>query len=273
MKRMVIDLNRCIGCHDCQLACKDEYVDNDWGYYAAPQGENQFWIKVNETERGVFPKAKVEWKPILCLHCQDAPCVKVCPEKAITVRDDGIVLIDPFKCRGHGECIKACPYGVIYFNRERKIAQKCTMCAHLLDRGWKEPRCVTACPAEALKFGEEEELFDLWEMGTDLNFQPEPVTKVRYVGLEKKFIAGEVYSPVEDICLEEVEVIAVNRKNGCTVTAVTNNFGDFWLKNLEEGIYDITLSKDGYYSKTFSNLSTSKSDLNLGEIKLYKKAK
>ena len=77
--------------------------------------------------------------------------------KAIYKREDGLVIIDPVKCTGCKNCVDACPYGVIYFNDGLNIAQKCTGCAHLLDSGWKEPRCVDACPTLALKFMEESE--------------------------------------------------------------------------------------------------------------------
>ncbi len=81
--------------------------------------------------------------------------------KAIYKREDGLVIIDPVKCTGCKSCVDACPYGVIYFNDDLNLAQKCTGCAHLLDSGWKEPRCVDACPTLALKFMEESEAKEL----------------------------------------------------------------------------------------------------------------
>jgi len=273
MKCMVVDITRCIGCYNCQIACKDEHVGNDWTPYAKPQPEGQFWMKVTELERGTVPKVKVDWIPQLCMHCDDAPCIPACPQHAITKRKDGIVIIDPEKCQGTKKCIDACPYGVIYLNDELSIAQKCTMCAHLLDRGWKEPRCVTACPADALIFGEREELKDL--IARAEAFPPEdkarstPEVGVFYIGIPGKFIAGEVYSPTEDKCLDGAEVTLVDITTGEKITTRTNNYGDFWLEGLDVGTYSLAIEKEGYYPKEIKSISTEK-DMNLGDIKLNK---
>ena len=112
--------------------------------------------------RGTVPKVKITYHHSICQHCDEAPCINACKQQAIYKRDDGIEIIDPEKCAGRKDCIDACPYpGVIYFNDVLHIAQKCTFCAHLLDRGWKEPRCVEVCPNDALRFGEEDELKEL----------------------------------------------------------------------------------------------------------------
>jgi Fe-S-cluster-containing dehydrogenase component len=90
------------------------------------------------------------------MHCDNAPCIKACSEGAIYKREDGLVIIAPEKCTGCRKCADVCPYGALYFNWDLNIAQKCTGCAHLLDKGWKEPRCVDVCPTGALRFGERE---------------------------------------------------------------------------------------------------------------------
>jgi Fe-S-cluster-containing dehydrogenase component len=142
MKAFVIDLSICNGCYCCQIGCKDEHVGNDWTPYAKPQPDTgQFWIGIEETVRGTVPKVVVSYVPKMCLHCDDAPCMKSCKvEGAIYKRDDGLVIIDPTKCTGCRLCVDSCPYSAIFFNEGLNIAQKCTGCAHLLDDGWDLPR-------------------------------------------------------------------------------------------------------------------------------------
>ncbi len=95
MKVFVHDSSYCNGCYCCQIACKDEHVANDWTPYAKPQPEiGQFWLKLTETVRGQVPRVKVAYYPILCNHCQDAPCMDACKiEGAIYRRADGLVKI------------------------------------------------------------------------------------------------------------------------------------------------------------------------------------
>jgi Fe-S-cluster-containing dehydrogenase component len=138
MKAMIIDINICNGCYNCQIACKDEHVSNDWTPYAKPQPDTgQFWMKNTDIVQGTVPKVRVRYMHDICQHCDDAPCIEACKAKAIYKREkDGIVIIDPTKCTGARQCLDACPYKVIYFNTDLNIAQKCTFCAHLLDDGW-----------------------------------------------------------------------------------------------------------------------------------------
>ncbi len=158
-KVLVIDLAICNGCHNCQVACKDEHVGNDWSPIAKPQPDTgQFWNKVINLERGTVPKVQVTYHHSICQHCENAPCIDACNAHAIYRREDGIVIIDPDKCRGNQLCLSACPYeGVIFFNDDLNIAQKCTFCAHLLDKGWTETRCSDACPTGAFTFGDEDD--------------------------------------------------------------------------------------------------------------------
>ena len=206
MKAFVIDVSICNGCYSCQIACKDEHVANDWTPIAKPQPDTgQFWLKQNEFIRGTVPKVKMHYIPLLCMHCDDAPCMPACPiEGAIYKRNDGLVIIDPVKCTGCKNCVDACPWGVIYFNEDLNIAQKCTGCAHLIDQGWKEPRCADACPTLAIKFGEESELRSLINKSEIL--KPVALTgiskhdakpRVYYLNIPRKFIGGTVYDPVE----------------------------------------------------------------------------
>ena len=97
------------------------------------------------------------------MHCDDAPCVKASKNGGVYKREDGIVLIDPQKAKGQENIVKACPYGAIWWNEEAQVPQKCTLCAHLLDQGWKVSRCVQVCPTGALsiRYLEDEELHGL----------------------------------------------------------------------------------------------------------------
>lgn len=183
-KVLVIDINKCNGCHNCQVVCKDEHVGNDWAPIAKPQPDTgQSWNKVTSMTRGSVPKVKVSYLHSICQHCDDAPCIEACNVKAIYKRDDGAVIIDTEKCRGNQLCLSACPYeDVIYFNDSLNIAQKCTFCAHLLDDGWTEPRCVDACPTGAFTFGDEEDLKDLIAQAEPLKPEQDVKPRVWYIG-------------------------------------------------------------------------------------------
>ncbi len=274
MKIMVFDSARCNGCYNCQIACKDEHVDNDWFPYAKAQPDTgHFWMRLDEVERGHFPKVKLVYIANPCMHCEEPPCLKVAPDGAVYKRDDGIVIIDPEKSIGQRQIVDACPYGAIYWNEELGIPQKCTFCAHLLDQGWKTPRCVEACPTAALRFGEYEELKDLIDgKGVEVlhpEFGTEP--KVYYIGLPKRFVAGAVFRSEDDEPLEDVEIKLVNHATGGTFEAKTDNYGDFELEGLEiNGEYSLTLKKKGYYQEEIKSLRT-EDDIYLGKILLKEK--
>ncbi|MEM2883934.1 MAG: 4Fe-4S dicluster domain-containing protein [Nitrososphaerales archaeon] len=272
-KVLIIDVSECVGCYCCQIVCKDEHVGNDWSPYAKPQPDTgHFWLKVDEMERGTIPKVKVTYTPILCMHCDNAPCIPACPDNAIVKREDGIVLIKPEKCSGCKLCLDACPYGVIYFNSELNIAQKCTLCAHLLDKGWSETRCVGACQREALILGEEGDpkIKSLIEKSEVLH--PEYGTKPRvyYLNLPKPFIAGTIVDSSIRECVEGATVVALDLVEGVRHQTVSDEFGDFWLRDLKwMHRYLIEVSKEGYASKKVCVVHTAK-DVNLGTITLTK---
>ncbi len=268
MKVFVHDVSLCVGCYCCQVACKDEHCGNDWMPYAKPQPETgQFWLKLEKNVRGTIPQVKVAYFPVMCQHCDDAPCITACIYEAIYKRDDGLVIIDPAKCNGCRLCLDSCPYDTIYFNEALKLAQKCTGCAHLLDRGWpiKVPRCVDACTVGDLKFGEESEFGDMIAEAEVLepNFGAKPKVRAYYLNIPKRFIAGTVYDPAT----EEVVIGATCTLSGDgSGTTTTDGFGDFWFEGLSVGTFSLTIAADGK-TKTIDAINTEK-DIGLGDIAL-----
>jgi Fe-S-cluster-containing dehydrogenase component len=269
---MVIDISKCIGCYNCFLACRDEFAGNEYkGYSAAQPMEGQNWIRVIEKERGQYPKVKVSYTPILCMHCDDAPCIKMAQDGAVYRRADGIVIIDPVKAKGQKELVSSCPYRVIEWNEREQLPQKCTLCAHMLDKGEKEPRCVETCPTGALIFGDLDdpgsEVSQLIASGkTDVLHGGYDIgEKVRYMGLPGKFIAGTVIYGDRDECAEGV-MVALSR-GGERQEVKANAFGDFEFEGLVDNTeYTIGISAGGYKEQTMA-VRTQK-DIYLGEISL-----
>lgn len=260
-KAFLIDIAHCCGCYNCQFACKDEHVDNDWRPYAAPQPNvGQFWLKLRDYERGTLPKVKLHYVPVMCAHCADAACISACTKGAVTRRDDGFVLIDPDVCDGCGSCVSACPVGAIYFNEQANIAQKCTGCAHLLDNGRTEPRCVGVCPTGALKFVDEDEI-----PAEAVSLVPESAgPRAWYLNMPGRFVAGAVYDPSVP-CVIEGAVCALSDGG----RAVTDAFGDFWLENAGEVSLKLTISAEGYKT-TVLDIPAGTESVNLGDIALAK---
>src|SRR5215471_2571949 len=142
----VIDQTRCIGCHACTTACKSE---ND-----VPVGVFRTWVK--NVEVGTFPEVKRHFAVLRCNHCDDPPCVEVCPVTAMYQRPDGLVDFDHDACIGCKACMQACPYDAIYMDPDSNTAAKCNFCSHRVDEGLL-PACVVVCPEEALLFGDVED--------------------------------------------------------------------------------------------------------------------
>jgi Fe-S-cluster-containing dehydrogenase component/formate-dependent nitrite reductase membrane component NrfD len=139
----VIDHRKCIGCHACTVACKQEN--------AVPVGNFRTWVKY--VEKGSFPDVRRHFTVLRCNHCDAAPCVEICPVIALHKRPDAIVDLDRDRCIGCRACMQACPYDALYLNEERGVAEKCHYCAHRTERGL-EPACVVVCPERAIVAGD-----------------------------------------------------------------------------------------------------------------------
>lgn len=138
----IIDNRKCIGCHACTVACKSEHD--------VPLGVNRTWVKY--VEKGEYPNTRRLFSVMRCNHCDDAPCVEICPVKALHTREDGIVDFDNRRCIGCKSCMQACPYDALYIDPESHTAAKCNYCAHRIDIGL-EPACVNVCPEHAIISG------------------------------------------------------------------------------------------------------------------------
>lgn len=239
---LIVDVGRCHNSNNCFLSVADEYQRNEHpGYSAEMPLHGHRWIDVKKKERGQAPMVDVAYLPTMCMHCDDAPCIAAAEDDAIKKRDDGIVIIDPVKAKGQKHLVDSCPYGAIWWNAEKQLPQHWNFDAHLLDRGWAEPRCVQSCPTGALRSvmitnSEMEKLKS--EEGLE-QLEPEIQTKprVHYKNLhlyKKCFIGGTVVitnSGLED-CLEGA--VAVLNKDGGKIGEETSDaFGEFKFDNLE----------------------------------------
>jgi len=263
MKIFLFDFAKCNGCYGCQLACKDEHVDNDWFPIARPQPElGHFWLKLHEIVHGQVPKVKVEYRAVLCMHCDEPSCAQI--SDAVYKRADGLVILDPTKAT-YKSVLDACPYHAIYWNEELQIAQKCTGCAHLIDQG-EQPRCVDFCATGALRFGEESDFAA--ELAEAETLQPELSTKPRvyYLNMPKLFLAGEIWAPAIDESIIGAKVTLIDDK-GQKWETETDDFGDFWFRRLEAGVYTLTVQAKGYADYRQDKILLDKS-LNVGAIAL-----
>ena len=188
---MAIDIDRCDGCNACVVACRTENNVPTAGPEQAENGRAIEWIRVERHVEGEFPNVRVQFVPVMCVHCDEAPCVKVCPVSATYETPDGLnAQIHP-RCIGTRACGQACPYTVRYFNwgepsweapleqtinpdvavRWKGIMEKCTFCVQRIRRtndqardeereirdGEVQPACAQACPAQAIVFGDRED--------------------------------------------------------------------------------------------------------------------
>jgi len=140
----VIRKKDCMGCHACEVACKQEH-----GLGVGPR-----LIQVREESP--------DFIPIYCHHCARPPCRDACPVEAITRNDQGIVLIDEALCIGCRDCVEACPFGAMQFEDNREIAVKCDLCIHRLAEN-KKPACMSVCPTGCISLGGQKSIAAVFE--------------------------------------------------------------------------------------------------------------
>ena len=149
-KMIVVNEQRCLGCRTCVLEC------------AMAHTEARSLVEAISARTPPQPRVHVEPAgefgiPLQCRHCEDAPCMTVCPTEAIhRPSQTGPVLIEPARCIGCKFCLLVCPFGVIDMSRDGKVAVKCDLCVRRTEAG-EEPACVAGCPTGALEFSDVEE--------------------------------------------------------------------------------------------------------------------
>jgi Fe-S-cluster-containing dehydrogenase component/formate-dependent nitrite reductase membrane component NrfD len=139
----LIDHRKCIGCHACTVACKSEHE--------VPVGSFRTWVKY--IEKGHYPDTRRHFSVMRCNHCDDAPCITICPVTALFRRNNGIVDFNGDRCIGCKSCMQACPYDALYINPNTNTAEKCNYCAHRVE-AQLEPACVIVCPVQAIVSGD-----------------------------------------------------------------------------------------------------------------------
>ncbi len=161
-----IDIHKCIGCGMCARGCKIENDVPEEPFYFRTWVEqytilNNGEIKIESPNGGIdgFNNSTPEeeifksfFVPKMCNHCSKSPCTQVCPVGATFESPDGVALVDEKYCIGCGYCVQACPYGCRYLHPEKKVADKCTLCYHRLEKGLA-PACMEVCPSKARIYG------------------------------------------------------------------------------------------------------------------------
>lgn len=270
---MVINVAKCTGCCNCFISCKDENCNEAHeGYTAAQPMTGQKWMDVTEIERGTFPKVKLSCIPTPCMHCDNPGCMKQAQNGAVYKRPDGIVIIDPEKSKGQKDIVNTCPYRRIFWNEELQIPQKCDLCAHLLDRGYKMPRCVEMCPTGALEFGDFNDPES--EVSKLLAQNPSPIhpeyelrERVVYLNYPKSFITATIVYKETDMCVEGAKVTLDGED--VHMETLTDNFGDFYFDGLDSmKNFKLKIEHEGY--KTVEMEARTYTSVNLGDVFLEK---
>ena len=204
MKAFLIDVAKCNGCHNCQISCKDEHCGTEWMPYAADQPmTGHFWCKVEEKVRGSVPVVRVSYTPLVCGHCDDAPCAAAAKDGAVYRHDDGLVVIDPAKAKGQRAIMDACPMGALSFGEEGA-----------LDLKGAEP------------------LGPLVGLGAH----------AWYKNLPKRFVAGCLVDFDSREVVVDAEAVLVDEAGTEVARVPTDDFGDFLFDQVEPAAYTVRVA-------------------------------
>jgi Fe-S-cluster-containing dehydrogenase component len=274
---LIVDVALCDNCRLCFLAVKDEYVGNDFpGVSAAQPALGHKWLDIERKERGTYPLLEARFLPVMCNHCDDAPCAKAAKGDAVRKRPDGVVIIDPVKAKGQRKVMQACPYHVVFWNEDRQIPQAWPFDAHLLDEGWTRTRAEQACPMgvfRTLKVSDQEMSRIQADEGLEV-LRPELGTKPRvyYKNLHtitKCFVGGTVVEHVDGVeeCASGAAVVLT--KDGREVgRATTDTFGEFKIDRLEPGSGRYRVEVTGASGHAAAELDLADESLYLGVMAL-----
>lgn len=272
---LIINISRCENCYNCVIASRDEHVGNDFPGYSAPApavGDSP--LRILRRTQGSAPMVETTYLPVMCNHCDDAPCMREAGD-AVRKRPDGIVIIDPVRAKGRKDLVQSCPYGAIVWNEEQDVPQTWFFDAHLLDQGWDRPRCQQSCPTDVFQAVKRDDAAmarhaqaeGLRVLKPELGTRP----RVWYRGLDRWdncFIGGTVSAQKGEIvdCVEGAEV-RLFRGETCLATTFTDSFGDFRFRNLagDGSVYRIGISHARGSAGCDCVLSDS---LYLGELRL-----
>lgn len=152
-KKILVVLDCCIGCHACEIACRQE---NDLTH----ETDSQWCRVITIKPRRVYGDFHLDFYPTMCLHCDNPFCAECCPAGAIIKREDGIVVVDEKKCDECKLCVYACPYGAMHYNEVTKTVGKCNLCLERIEYGI-EPSCVQHCLGGALRYVTPDDLAEI----------------------------------------------------------------------------------------------------------------
>ena len=223
----LIDQHRCIGCHACTVACKEEHN--------VAIGVNRTWVKY--IEKGQYPNTRRHFAVLRCNHCDNAPCIAICPTVALYRRADGIVDFDNERCIGCKSCMQACPYDALYIDPDRNTAAKCNFDASRVERGYK-PACEVVCPTQAILSG------DLDDPESDISrriaFEKVSVRKPEKGTRPKLFYAGVEGDLLQPTMMEpQASYFWADKDPGEDLYALRDGYRERGMPGNSREVYDV----------------------------------